>query len=747
MKKLMLFLGGFLTCLALAGCSKGEGQGPSSDARPQSQETQSKVTAAKNAQEYDATPMTTENSLLNAKFLGGFAYGWGINLQLFEIDRIDPKEGTSEYFFNVDQEIEETEGEQQRFLYCYDIGKTGGGTAVVSIQYEDTTKYYLTQFDEKGNFKKNTEIEKGAEFLHLSPAEKSDMAVDYDGNVLLLSKDVVMISSEGKKVAQFSVDEGTSYAFPIRTMSGELWIYCQKWNVASFGILKADFSKGSLEEIKNVPKEIRGIGAITGEDKTYEALAYDEYKVMGYDKSQDEWVILVQLADYGINGGKSTRVGKMGEQFVIIGFGGAATLLTPRSENAPKKETIVIATTQRYSRLDDLMAAYNKSQDRYVVKVVEYAANAQSTLEYQDPVNRMMADVLADDPPDLFDLKDFFLLPMLTPHWQDMLEKEYIEDLGPYLDQSKKLSRDEYDEKVLAMCMHQGKLAALPTGYMLTTMLVDSNDFGGRYGWSVKEMIAYDKAHPKMELIKDATSGTILYLCTYYSMKDFVDFEKKETHFDSQEFREILEYAASYPAGDYSIWYTAEERLVNVQILYGLMNIQYFQNVKFEGHAQIIGFPTGDGSPVSGMDMDVDGCAFAICKRSSKKDAAWDFIEFAQDYLMEDTERYLDGFGGFPARKKVLDKVLAEISDEDGRFSTKKGKVRINGSYSYHPFTDEEKALFDKMVESATTATPDTRMVWNILDEETKTYFQGQKSIDQTIDAIQSRVQLYLMEN
>ena len=747
MKKLMLFLGGFLTCLALAGCSKGEGQGPSSDARPQSQETQSKVTAAKNAQEYDATPMTTENSLLNAKFLGGFVYGWGINLQLFEIDRIDPKEGTSECFFHVEQDMEETDGELQRFLYCYDLDPSGGGTAVVSIQYEDTTKYYLTQFDEKGNFKKNTEIEKGAEFLHLSPAEKSDMAVDYDGNVLLLSKDVVMISSEGKKVAQFSVDEGTSYASPIRTMSGELWIYCQKWNVASFGILKADFSKGSLEEIKNVPKEIRGIGAITGEDKTYEALAYDGYKVMGYDKSQDEWVILVQLADYGINGGKNTRVGKMGEQFVIIGFGGAATLLTPRSENAPKKETIVIATTQRYSRLDDLMAAYNKSQDRYVVKVIEYAANAQSTLEYQDPVNRMMADVLADDPPDLFDLKDFFLLPMLTPHWQDMLEKEYIEDLGPYLDQSKKLSRDEYDEKVLAMCMHQGKLAALPTGYMLTTMLVDSNDFGGRYGWSVKEMIAYDKAHPKMELIKDATSGTILYLCTYYSMKDFVDFEKKETHFDSQEFREILEYAASYPAGDYSIWYTAEERLVNVQILYGLMNIQYFQNVKFEGHAQIIGFPTGDGSPVSGMDMDVDGCAFAICKRSSKKDAAWDFIEFAQDYLMEDTERYLDGFGGFPARKKVLDKVLAEISDEDGRFSTKKGKVRINGSYSYHPFTDEEKALFDKMVESATTPTPDTRMVWNILDEETKTYFQGQKSIDQTIDAIQSRVQLYLMEN
>ncbi len=171
MKKLMLFLGGFLTCLALAGCSKGEGQGPSSDARPQSQETQSKVTAAKNAQEYDATPMTTENSLLNAKFLGGFAYGWGINLQLFEIDRIDPKEGTSECFFHVEQDMEETDGELQRFLYCYDLDPSGGGTAVVSIQYEDTTKYYLTQFDEKGNFKKNTEIEKGAEFLHLSPAE------------------------------------------------------------------------------------------------------------------------------------------------------------------------------------------------------------------------------------------------------------------------------------------------------------------------------------------------------------------------------------------------------------------------------------------------------------------------------------------------------------------------------------------------------------------------------------------------
>ena len=747
MKRCMAFLGGILICLALVGCSKTTEQDPSSNVASQVHETGSRVTATKNAQEYDATPIEVENSFYNVKFMGGFLYAWGDNMQLFEIDRIDPVNGAAEYFFNVDQEIEETEGEQQRFLYCYDIGKTGGGTAVVSIQYEDVTKYYLTQFDEKGNFKKNTEIEKGAEFLHLSPAEPAHMAVDDQGNVLLLSKDVVMISSEGKKIAQLSVDNGMTYESPVRTMSGEIWIYCRKGNLASFGIQKANFSKGTLEDLQNVPEEIMGIGAITGEDATYEALAYDLYKVMGYDKSQDAWVILLQLADYGINGSKNRSVGKLGEQFVVIDWSGAATLLAPRSEEAPKKETIVIATTKRYSRLDDLMAAYNKSQNRYVVKVVEYAANAQSSLEYQDPVNRMMADVLAEDPPDLFDLKDFSLMPALTPHWQDMLEKEYIEDLGPYLDQSAKLSRDEYDEKVLAMWSHQGKIAALPTGFMLTTVLVNAEDFEGRYGWTVEEMIAYDKAHPKTELINGATSGTILYLCTYNNVKDFVDFEKKETHFDTPEFREILKYAASYPAGDYSIWYTAEERLISVQILYGLMNIQYFQNVKFEGHAQIIGFPTVDGTPVSSMDMDIDGCAFAICKRSSKKDAAWDFIEFTQDYLMEDTERYLDGFGGFPARKKVLDKVLAEISDEDGRFSTKKGKVRINGSYSYHPFTDEEKALFDKMVESATTPTPDTRMVWNILDEETKTYFQGQKSIDQTIDAIQSRVQLYLMEN
>ena len=442
----------------------------------------------------------------------------------------------------------------------------------------------------------------------------------------------------------------------------------------------------------------------------------------------------------------------MGEQFVVVDWSGAATLLAPRSEEEPKKETIVIATTKRYSRLDDLMAAYNKSQNRYVVKVVEYAANAQSSLEYQDPVNRMMADVLAEDPPDLFDLKDFFLMPALTPHWQDMLEKEYIEDLGPYLDQSAKLSRDEYDEKVLAMCMHQGKIAALPTGFMLTTVLVNAEDFEGRYGWTVEEMIAYDKAHPKTELINGATSGTILYLCTYNNVKDFVDFEKNEAHFDTPEFREILKYAASYPSGDYLISYAAEERLISVQVLYGLMLIQYFQNMKFDGHAQIIGFPTVDGTPVSSMDMDLDGCAFAICKRSNRKEAAWDFIEFAQDYLIaeSDMDKYLTGFGGFPARKKVLDKLLTEVSDEDGVFSAEKRERAAmlgGGGYTYYPFSEEEKALFYQMVESATTATPDTRMVWNILDEETKTYFQGQKSIDQTIDAIQSRVQLYLMEN
>jgi ABC-type glycerol-3-phosphate transport system substrate-binding protein len=746
--RLVAAVAALLLCLLLSSCLGKGKQGATEDQTEQTMtmDGQSKITEMILAKEYDVKTFTLANSLgVVTRFANGAIYGWGDNLQLFEIDRISAEDGSSECFFNLFNELEGAGDSEQAFLYCFDLTKTGG-VGLVSVRTEDATTFYLTEFDENGNFKKNTEIENGAEFLSVSPSTQVDMAVDGEGNVVVLSKDMVLISAKGKKIAQIPIAQNGEYKTPVRTASGDVWLWHRM--ASGLGVQRVDFSKGSLEDVENLPKELRGLGSIIDDDGECDALVFDEFKIMEYDKVQNAWIATVEFAQYGIKGLQVIRAGKTGDKYVILTRDRETIVLSPRAEDAPKKETVILATTKRYERLDNLAAEYNKSQDRYVLKIVEYAADAASSLEYQDPVNRMMVDMLGEDSPDLFDLRDFFLMSGLTPHWQDMLEKDYIEDLMPYLEKSAKLGREQYEEKALAMCMHQGRLAALPTGYMLTTLLVDREAFG-EYGWSVKEMIAYDKAHPKTELIKDANSSKALYLCLYYNIADFVDFEKKETHLDSPEFQEILEYAASYPPGEQWIQYTAEERLVNMQLLYGIVNIQQFQNTKYEGHAQIVGFPSMDGKSVTGMDMDIDGCAFAICTRSKKKEAAWDFIEFTQGYLQGgDMDRYLGGFGGFPARKDTMNAILSELSDEDGPLSVEKGKkaASYGSSYAYYPFSAEEKALWEKMLETSVTQTPDTRMVWSIIEEETRPYFQGQKGLSQTIDAIESRVRLYLLE-
>ena len=758
MKRITAFLGGVLTCLALAGCSvKTTGGETTQESNTGNQQvTKSQVTIAKTQeQDYAATFYSLQGGIADyrhVEFAGNYVYGKGYlrEQSVYGVSRVSLESGWPEVFVDPNEGLEDSEA--KRSVCCFDLTKDGGCVALVSAVKVDedgviipSKEFYLCSYDKDGRELSCKRLE-GVDFPNAQISIYMDMCVDGDGNIALVGDGVTLLSPDGELQEQISLDQDTFAGNLVRTKNGELRLSYTSMNGS--GIKKVNFQKKCLEDVTDeMPGWVNGIGWIE-ENSAEEGdmIIYTNDYVYLYQEEKKECIPIVQWANSGMQGNVVACVGKLGEKVIAVSTTMELAILAPRTDDMPPQETLVLVTIKKERKLDEAVAAYNRSQNRYKVKVVEYGADATVSTEYQDPANRMMMDLLGEDSPDLINLSDFILFSYISPNLSDLVEKEYIEDLGPYLNRSAKLSREQYEEKAMELCTYQGVIAALPQSYRIDVLAVDGKSFSGKLGWSVKDLIAYDQANADMPLVDDCRAGHAFFLSSYYNLGAFVDYDKKQANFDCPEFREMMEYSHTYRPGEAGFYFNAEEKLVKISSLDCLRSIQKIPFQSFDGNGQIIGFPTIDGTPKFGIYLDGNSREIGICKRSKNKDGAWDFIEFMQEYDLQNFGSYMNLYGGIPARKAILEKCFQELSDENGPYGYL-NQIVNNISYKYPPFTNKERECFEEILKCAEVRDPRLQDVWEIVNEETKTYFDGQKKLDAVIDVINQRVNLYLKEN
>lgn len=779
-------------CLCLTGCSNavtiGETQPGSAQAQTQTPApgTESQTLIAKSEATYTLKKYSFEGSsadFAHAKFDGGQIYvkNYDEETGTWGIDRINVTDGKMAEFLRLNDPGEEPA--ELRSVCCFDQtadgqwrvlavvfepfekedagkGETEGALEEGLEEYHpmEVKEYRLLTFDKDGK-------ELGSMALRENFGQSDvwgtfmDMGVDGKGNILVWQNGYYLYSAEGRLLASKIGDEEVwmSANGIARSLSGDLWI-CYSTREEGLVTAKADFKEGTLDPFDGTKEFINSVGTVTADadaqDISADLLFLTNDKLFLYDEEKKEMTSLLEWATAGAQGMNLIRAGLFGSLVIAVPRTQKELLVfSPQDGEGPRK-TVLLATLQKYS-LDSIVAAYNGSQDKYQVKVVEYGRNATSSQEWQEPADRMVMDMLGDTPPDIFDLSPFIKVN-LEPSVQDFMEKGYLEDLAPYLERSTKLSKEDFEEKALELCSWQGKIAALPTAYSIQTMSVSTADLGKKNGWSISDMIAYDKSHPEMGLIDGCTSQHFYSFCIAPNLEYFVDFDQKTTSFDSPEFREILEYALSYPSGDDIIYFNAPERLVRLEYLEGVADIQKKLNIHFDGKMQYIGYPSVDGTPLNFLRLASDGRAFSICSRGAEKEGAWDFIEFVQTMELDDTiratympsnrTRYVNDYDGIPAHKAVLKKVIEELSKINKEYAVT--EIFSDGtSYTFHPLTDGEKRVLEDLVKTARVKDPRFDKIGVIVYEELGTYFARQKSIDQVINVIDQRVRLYLLEN
>lgn len=618
----------------------------------------------------------------------------------------------------------------------------------------------LTMFDAEGKQKFSQDITELSGDSYLD-----SLAVDGEGRIYVSSEGkVLLFDAEGNSKGSVIVDNtgNTWIDTLVRGKDGKVYIGYSNYdgNTSSYTLCEVDFDGKKMgASYENFPRSSSLAAGVE-----YDFLISNGREVSGYNLGQKEAEYLFDWLDSDINGNSVRKFSQLEDGRVIAVIEdwenndrGIALLTKKKAEEAPQKETITIATMGGSYSLQSKAVKFNKANSQYHISVKEYVNYDNSNENtWSDALTNLNNDITSANCPDLIDLSSVNI--------EQLTAKGVLEDLNPYLEKSGKLNKSDFVENILNAYTFNGALISIPVYFNVQTVVGAASMVGSESGWTLDELIALSNAHPDAELFDRVSKQYILRMAMMFNGDSFIDWNTGECSFDSDAFKNILEFVNKFPDEIKSEEGMDSEptRIQNGEVLlatsyiYDFNQLQMYNEI-FKGDYNCIGFPTVDGTGGHALS---GGDAYAITAKSGHKDGAWEFLESI--LTEEDNERYWNGFPTIKTRldnmkKKAMepDYILDEngeiLKDENGEPMISEGTSSVGyedgWSYTYRKPTQEE---IDKVVELMDNARPvsynGNDEITKIINEEAEGFFKGQKSVDEVVGIIQNRVKIYVGE-
>ena len=215
-----------------------------------------------------------------------------------------------------------------------------------------------------------------------------------------------------------------------------------------------------------------------------------------------------------------------------------------------------------------------------------------------------------------------------------------------------------------------------------------------------------------------------------------------------------MEFCASFPeepdydgGSDYGRAAAGQQLLLDLNIS-SLDEVGYADQY-FGGRVTYVGFPSRTGSGSLLMLAD----SFGMSASCADKESAWDFL---RSFLLPDYqfEQY-----NLPLRKDVFEKQMEDAMPTAMPMlgDTRKIPVSRGGmgtasedgqvfSFEFYGLTQEQADRFRAMLETAQAFPSFNAKVYEMVQNEAKAYFSGNRSVEDTAKLIQTKVSLYLSE-
>ena len=391
---------------------------------------------------------------------------------------------------------------------------------------------------------------------------------------------------------------------------------------------------------------------------------------------------------------------------------------------------------------------FNRRHTDVQIAVVDYSAEDSSN--GKSGKDRLLTEMAAGRTPDILDLTGL--------SYQVMARKGYLEDLWPYIEGDPELGREGVWETPLRAAEIDGKLYEVFDCVCVDTLVGAESVVGNRTSWTLVELQETFAAMPEGSSILYPTSRNSDLLSYVFKMRldSYVDWETGQCSFDSDSFRTALAFVGSVPSEPERPW-TEEEigehilsgrQMLTQQILIRPVTVQALDaSYGMGGRAAFVGYPVEDGGVGSSFYFTMQSSRMAMSSACRNKPAAWEFIRelLLPQYAGRSYERIsVNQMLGIPINRSDYEWMIAADRSNAVRDQTKQfyGLPRVK----LHPATEEEITRYEDFVNQINRIQIYDDVIYNIVQELSGPYFAGDKTLDETVDLIQRRVQLYVNE-
>ncbi|MDE7224554.1 MAG: extracellular solute-binding protein [Acetatifactor sp.] len=553
-------------------------------------------------------------------------------------------------------------------------------------------------------------------------------AVDENGLIYLGMKGteckILVMSEDGSQSSILRQQDVVLY--DLTSVEGQ--IYCVGRSQGTDALFHIDSQKQEPEMAATLPDSNGTMMLRPGRGNTVLYGYYDA--VYQYDLEKGEGEDIYVWTNAGIDGRsvKDFFMDKQGNVWVLPDLKEEIFIMMllqnpvakSEDEAVSEKETVIICGDGvRDTELAKAVGQFNTASDKYHVEIREY--------DY----DRLAAEIMAGRGPDL--------IPLGTVGVSMGANKGILEDLSPYLEASDILSQDMLNERVLELYTVDGKLTCIPPSFCILTLFGKASELGSEPGWTMEQFLDYVEKHRGLTVIEGIMRGDsrmIMVMMMWYArQQQWVDWKQGEARFDDGEFEELLRFAAAYEAKyDNDPGYAEEKWTEGKLLLYSrpVLSMETFLQYRetLAGDMVAIGYPTQEGTPCN--ELSGYG-AYGISAASAHKEGAWAFIEYlVSSQTGENTYHH-----GIATLNSAMEDMLEQAKEEESN----------EGGHAVTAVTDEDIMQFRQLLDNAVVRDGELIVVNEILTEEMEACFSGGRSVEETVDVIQSRVQLYLDEN
>lgn len=424
-------------------------------------------------------------------------------------------------------------------------------------------------------------------------------------------------------------------------------------------------------------------------------------------------------------------------------------------EEVPERYVIDFAVNSGNSDIVDQVVRFNRSSDTYRVRLTEYQKyNTDGNWGIADET--LLNEFTAGTAPDVVLLSDF-------GNRGTLLENEVFLDLYTLMDADEGFDRGIFFDSVLEPMERDGELNELVTVLSLRTVAGKSSNVPYEK-WTVDEFLDWAESVPEGKyLFNYTTQMQMLNTLFALSLDEFVDTEKGTVDFDNPTFRRLLEYSkntgeyiytqtltgdalADYQ-NDRNRAYREDEILLNEAYMWSVGDaVDTMFAFGFEDTV-FVGYPTEKGN---GAVLE-PSVSFAINEDSLVPEGAWEFIK--------STFSNADSHYGRHSMSSIKENFRKNAESEmemhyfyryDGGTSGSTSDdflTRFSESQGiYRDTTEADVKLVEDIINGAAPIPSYAETVVELITEDLEMYFAGDKSLDDTVRIIESRVGMYIAE-